>query len=180
MRACFRFYAELNNHLPGELQSRDIGYEFPAPVAVEVCLQTFRVPSSEVDLILANGVSAPLSYLVEDLDRISVYPVFESMDISTLLKIRARPLRHLQFVLSGELEPLAAKLRRMGFDCLCAPTASPGELIRIQRTERRVLLTRDPAIIASNNVERGYRVRASDPRRQVLEVLRRFDLYGRF
>lgn len=175
MRAWFRFYAELNDYLPSELHSRDIGYEFSAPVAVEACLEDFHVPPNEVELILANSASVPLSYVVRDEDRLSVYPVFESMDISSILRIRARPLRDLRFVLDGGLELLADNLRGMGFDCLCLREATAGELIRIQQKERRVLLTKNSALIASGRVERGYRVRADTPRRQTLEVLRRFD-----
>lgn len=176
MRASFRFYAELNDHLPKEFHSLDIVHEFASPVPVHACLERFRVPVAEVDLILANSISAPFSYLVQDGDRISVYPVFESIDISSVLRIRARPLRNLRFVLDGRLNRLSEALRRMGFDCTCDHAASPSDLIRIQHQERRVLLTRDARILAGGHVDRGYVLRSDDCRRQIVEVLRRFDL----
>ena len=48
---------------------------------------------TEVELILVNGVSVGFSHPVRDGDRISVYPKFEALDVSPLLRIRERPLR---------------------------------------------------------------------------------------
>jgi hypothetical protein len=43
-------------------------------------------------------------------------------------------------------------------------------------TEDRILLTRDAGLLKRNAVTRGYYVRETSPRRQLEEVLRRFDL----
>jgi len=39
-------------------------------------IESFGVPHSDVDLLLINGESATFSHLVQDGDRVSVYPVF--------------------------------------------------------------------------------------------------------
>jgi len=52
-----------------------------------------RIPSEEVDLILVNGTSVDFSYLVKDKDRVSVYPIFETFDISGVTRVREKPLR---------------------------------------------------------------------------------------
>ena len=43
--------------------------------------------------------------------------------------------------------------------------------------EKRILLTRDRRLLFHKSITHGYWVRATDPDKQVLEVLRRFDLY---
>jgi uncharacterized protein with PIN domain len=44
--------------------------------------------------------------------------------------------------------------------------------------ESRELLTRDRGLLKRAPLTRGYYVRETDRRRQILEVLRRFDLFG--
>jgi len=46
----------------------------------------------DVDLVLVNGVSVDFGYLLKDGDRVSVYPVFERFDISSITKVREKPL----------------------------------------------------------------------------------------
>jgi hypothetical protein len=74
------------------------------------------VPHTELDLVLVNGESVNFWYRVEDGDRISVYPPFEAMDISPLVRLRPQPLRELRFVADAQLGRLAAYLRVAGFD----------------------------------------------------------------
>lgn len=58
------------------------------PVCVEDVIETLGVPHSEVDLILVNGNAVPFSHPLKEGDRISVYPVFETFDISKVTKLR--------------------------------------------------------------------------------------------
>lgn len=48
----------------------------------------------------------------------------------------------------------------------------------ISRDERRIVLTRDRALLQRKIITHGYFVRADKPRLQVREVLSRLDLYG--
>jgi uncharacterized protein with PIN domain len=111
-------------------------------------------------------------------DRVSFYPMFESFDVSTLTKVREKPLRDPRFVLDVHLGKLANHLRMLGFDTLCRSTFSDEELLRISLTEKRTLLTKDLGLLRRDEIERGYHVRESNPRLQIIEVLRRFDLVG--
>ena len=65
---------------------------------------------------LANGQPVDFAYPVRDGDRVSVYPVFESLDISSVSRVRPAPLRGLRFLLDVHLGRLAAYLRMAGFD----------------------------------------------------------------
>jgi len=177
-QARFRFYAELNDHLPPEKNGLEILHEFQPGASVKDRIEALGVPHTEVDLILVNGRSVDFSYLVQDGDQVSVYPVFESIDISPLLRLRPRPLRDPKFVLDSHLGRLATYLRMLGFDTLYRNDYSDAELARIERDEKRILLTRDRGLLKRASVERGYYVRQTKYRDQVVEILRRFDLFG--
>jgi uncharacterized protein len=172
----FRFYAELNDFLPPTRRMVAFFHAFMGPASVKDMIEALGVPHTEVDLILANGRSVDFTYLVAEGDRISVYPVFESFDISPLLRVRPQPLRQICFVLDQHLGRLAVHLRLLGFDTLYRNDYADAELARVSVEERRILLTRDRGLLKRRAVTHGYCVRGTDPRRQIEEVMRRFDL----
>ncbi len=175
-RAWLRFYAELNDFLPPGKRFRAIPVQFHVAPAVRDLIEAEGVPHTEVDLVLINGESAGLERIVEDGARVAVYPVFESLDISPVSRVRPEPLRSPKFVLDVHLGRLAAYLRMAGFDAAYANSASDRELARISGAEERILLTRDLGLLKRAAVTRGYYVRETNPLRQLQEVVRRFDL----
>jgi uncharacterized protein len=172
----FRFYAELNDHLAPDQQFRMVEKQFFLPAAVKDMIESFGVPHTEVDLILVNGESSDFTRLVRNGDRVAVYPVFESIEITPVLRLRPQPLREPKFVLDVHLGRLAAYLRMLGFDVVYANSASDLELVRISCEQKRILLTRDRGVLKHSAVTHGYWLRETNSRRQAAEVVRRFDL----
>ena len=70
-------------------------------------IEALGVPHTEVELILVNGESVGFDRLLRDGDRVAVYPRFESLDITPLLRVRERPLRVTRFVADAHLGGLA-------------------------------------------------------------------------
>jgi uncharacterized protein with PIN domain len=172
-----RFYAELNDLLPPKQRGRSFVHLYDGRVSIKDMIESLGVPHTEVDLILVQGESVDFSYVVQEGDSISVYPVFESFDLSSLLRVRPSPLRRVRFVLDVHLGKLARYLRLMGFDSLYRNDFSDEELASVSSVESRILLTRDRGLLKRNAVTHGYCVRDAQPKRQLLEVLQRFDLF---
>ena len=175
-RAHFRFYAELNDHLAPDQQQRAIEKTFYVASTVKDMIQSFGVPHSEVELIVANGTSVDFSYIVREGDYISVYPMFESLDITPELRVRPEPLREPKFVLDVHLGKLAAYLRMLGFDTFYRSCFADPELVRISSEQHRILLTRDRGLLKHNAVTHGYWLRETGSKLQLSEIVRRFDL----
>jgi uncharacterized protein with PIN domain len=175
-QASLRFYAELNDFLAPERRMTDTACPFHVGPSVRDLIESLGVPHTEVDLILANGESVGLDYTVGDGDRISVYPVFESLDITPLVRVRPEPLRHPRFVADVHLGRLAAYLRMLGFDILYRNDAPDEELARVSSEQQRILLTRDRGLLKRGAVTRGYCVRQTLPRAQLSEIVERFEL----
>jgi len=155
----------------------DIDHEFERRASVKDMIEAFGVPHTEVEVILVNGRAVDFSYIVQDGDRISVYPVFESVDITPLLRLRPAPLRRPKFILDSNLGRLARYLRLLGLDCLYRNDYQDAEIARISSEQQRTVLTRDRNLLQRRIITHGYFVRAQQPRAQVREVLARFDLY---
>ena len=52
-------------------------------------IELLAIPAADVDLIIANGESVDFTYAVQQGDRISIYPLFRSIDISPLKKLHS-------------------------------------------------------------------------------------------
>ncbi len=176
MAITFRFYAELNDLLPPDRRQVPFEQATTGREPVGELIEAQGVPGDQVDLVLVNGRSVAFSHQVADGDRISVFPVFESLDVAPALEVRSRPLRRTRFVLDTHLGRLATYLRLLGFDTLYRNDYDDPELVRISVEERRVLLSRDRALLGRRAVTHGYSVRETSPRRQLVEVVDRLDL----
>ncbi|HRY15752.1 MAG TPA: Mut7-C RNAse domain-containing protein [Candidatus Competibacteraceae bacterium] len=171
-----RFYEELNDFLPQERRKVCFSHAFQRRASIKDMIEAQGVPHTEIELILVNGCSVDFSYIVQDGDRISVYPMFETFDMRSMIRVRPYPLRISRFVLDVHLGKLARYLRLLGFDTLYRNDYEDAELAHLASEERRILLTRDRDLLKRAVVTRGYYVRAVDPRRQIEEIIERFDL----
>ncbi len=164
---------------PGRKQKAFV-QSFKTPVTVREAIESFGIPLSEVDVILINGTSVDLEHKLKECDYISVFPVFESMDVSAITRVRETGLRISLFVLDAHLGELAKYMRMLGFDTLYRSDIDDNEIISVARKEKRIILTRDKLLLNSKEVSRGYFVRSIEKHEQLREVVNKFDLYSQF
>jgi len=177
-RVVMRFYEELNDLLRREQKKQDIVCEFFGKRTVKDAIESFGVPHTEVDLILANGRSVGFDYILKDGDRISVYPSLRSGFLfGGVAMLREKPLRDPRFVVDVHLGKLARNLKLLGFDTDYQNLRDDRELARIAAEEKRVLLTRDRRLLMRRAVDRGMILHSNVPFDQTLEVLNRLYLW---
>lgn len=172
----FRFYEELNDFLEKEQRKRLFPVQYTGTPSVKNTIEAIGVPHSEVDLILVNGISVGFEYLIKGGEQVSVYPVFETLDISPITHLRPKPLRDIKFIVDVNLGKLAQKLRLLGFDSLFRNDYHDHEIIEIALLEKRIILTRDKELLKHNKVNHGYWLRNNDPKKQLNEVVERLQL----
>lgn len=176
----FRVYRELNDFLPKPLRQRSFAREFVALGTIKDAIETLGIPHTEVDLILVNGESVDFNWRPQDGDRVSVYPLFESLDISSITRLRPNPLRESRFILDCHLGRLARYLRMLGFDCLFYGHCSDERLVEISVDQQRILLTRDLGLLKRKALTHAYYVRATRPQNQIEEIVARLQLQNSF
>lgn len=174
--ATFRFYEELNDFLAPERRRR----EFSAPCAeaatTKHMIEALGVPHTEVELILVNGESAGFDRRLLEGDRVAVYPKFESLDVTPLLRVREQPLRKTLFIADAHLGALARLLRMAGFDTLHENRWQDREIAEIAARDGRIVLTRDRDLLKLRRITHGCYVHATEPARQLREIIDRLDL----
>jgi uncharacterized protein with PIN domain len=144
--------------------------------SVKDAIESCGVPHPEVDLILVDGRSVDFTYLLRGGERVSVYPMFEALDISDVVRLRARPLRDPRFVADGHLRSLARHLRMVGFDVLWDNAWDDDAIVSVSLVQKRTILTRDKGMLRRSEVERGYFVRATRTEAQLHEVVHALQL----
>jgi uncharacterized protein len=174
--AWFRFYEELNEFLPLEKRKIFFSHSFNGNPSVKDVIEALGVPHVEVDLILVNSLSVDFSKKLNNADYVSVYPVFESLDITPVRHLSGKPLRDMKFILDVHLGKLAKYLRLCGFDTSYQADYSDQEIISHSLSDKRIILTRGVNLLKNKQVTHGYWIRSQHLNEQLIEVFRRFDL----
>lgn len=172
-----RFYAALNDFLPVDKRKRSYVLNLARNTSVKDLIESQGVPHTEVEVILVNDQAVGFDYLVTDGDRIAVYPVFENIEITPEPRLREPLPSVIRFALDCHLGRLARYLRQFGFDTFYESTIDDARLADISAQQKRVLLTRDRALLKRKIIDHGYFVRATEPMAQFHEVMQRFSLY---
>lgn len=174
----FRFYEELNDFLPAIKKMVSFPYLFTINQSVKDAIEALGIPHTDIDLILVNGNPVNFSYKLKDGDFISVYPQFETLDITGVSPLRPKPLRKTKFINDVHLGKLTKYLRLCGFDTLFSKGMSDNEIIDNALIDKRIILTCDRELLKNKKVTHGYWVRSREPEEQLKEIIRKFSLQG--
>lgn len=172
----FRFYEELNDFLPAERRKVSFRHSFHGTPSIKDTVQAIGVPHSAIDLILVDGRSVDFSHHLHGGERVAVYPVFERLDISPLIRLRPKPLRDTRFILDVHLGKLARYLRMLGFDSVYDREWDDNTIIDQSLEQKRIILTRDIGLLKHSSVTHGYWLRHHQPLDQLQEVFMSLDL----
>ncbi len=176
--ATFRFYEELNDFIARPLRGRAFSCVCAHAATTKHMIEALGVPHTEVELILVNGESVGFDRVLENGDRVAVYPKFEALDVTPLLRVRERPLRTVRFVADAHLGGLAQLLRLAGFDTLYDNHFADAQIEALAASEDRIVLTRDRELLKRRTITHGCYVRSLKPQVQLREVIDRLDLSG--
>ena len=174
--ATFRFHEALNDFLAPARRKREFAVPCARAATTKHMIEALGVPHTEVELILVNGEAAGFGRLIEDGDRVAVYPRFAAPDVAPLLRVRASPLRETRFVADAHLGGLARMLRMLGFDTLYDNRFHDAEIAAICERDGRIVLTRDRELLKRRAVTHGCYVHALKSEDQLRELVERLDL----
>jgi uncharacterized protein with PIN domain len=177
--ATFRFYGNLNDFLPRERRQRDITTPCARMATTKHMIEALGVPHTEVELVLVNGEAAGLELLLEEADRVAVYPRFTRFDVGELGPAPNLPPGRIRFVADAHLGGLARLLRMAGFDTIYDNTLHGDQVEVLAVEDERVVLTRDRELLKRRGIGYGCYVRALKAEAQLSEVFERLGLAER-
>ncbi len=175
-KATFRFYEELNDFLPKHKRKTDFEVPFKGKRSIKDMIEALGVPHTEIDLILANGNSVDFNYILQDEDRVSVYPVFESLNITNVTRLRKIPLRRNKFIADINLGNIVKYMRVLGFDLYYDPFLSTREIIELSKRENRIILTKSRKLLNFKEVSHGIFIRPGTTGEQIRRIIDYLDI----
>ena len=173
-----RFFKALNDLLPVHMQEQPLIVAVQKPRSVKDLIESLGVPHTEVDVIMVDALSVDFRHLIKGGELLDVYPVNQQPDNVPLLHNLPPTSPEQGFVLDVHLGKLASYLRMLGYDTLYRNDYADATLAAISAEQDRILLTRDRKLLMRKKIRYGYFPRSDKPRKQITEVLRRYDLFG--
>ncbi|HLP60510.1 MAG TPA: Mut7-C RNAse domain-containing protein [Candidatus Deferrimicrobium sp.] len=184
------FHGELNDLLPARKRNRLLTVEWKGRRSVKDLVESFCVPHTEVGGIQVNDRWVDFSYILDDNDRVTVFPTNpvpgSELDGPCLICTPGNPLFHPmpvnepRFLCDVHLWKLARRLRLLGYDTWHDPRWDDAQLAELSHAQGLILLTRDRGLLIRRKVERGIYIHNTDPEQQVKELLQRIGLRGPF
>ena len=175
-KGTFRFYEELNDFLPKHRRKTDFKATFKGKRSIKDMIEALGVPHTEIDLILVNGNSVDFNYILQDEDRVSVYPVFESLNITNVTRLRKLPLRRNKFIADINLGDIVKYMRVLGLDLYYDPLLSTREIIEISKRENRIILTKSRKLLKFKEVSHGIFIRPGTTTEQIRRIIDYLDI----
>ena len=175
-KATFRFYEELNDFLPKHRRKTDFEVKFNGKRSIKYIIEALGVPHTEIDLVLVDGNSVDFNYILQDEDRVSVYPVFESLNITDVTQLRKIPLRRNKFLADTNLGNIVKYMRVLGLDLYYDSLLSTREIIEISKRENRVILTKNRKLLKFKDVSHGIFIRPDTTTEQVRRIIDYLDI----
>ena len=175
-KVTFRFYEELNDFLPKHRRKIDFETTYKGKRSIKDMIEALGVPHTEVDLILVDGNSVDFDYILQDGDRVSVYPVFEALNITSVTHLRKTPLRRNMFIADINLGDIVKYMRALGFDIYYDVLFSSREIIDISKTENRIILTKSRKLLKFKEVTHGIFIRPGTTIEQIRRIIDYLDI----
>lgn len=163
--ATFDFAPELQPLLKHELRGKPVNINFRGEQSVKHLIESLGIPHTEIGQLSGNRVKIGQGTIVQNGDRIKIWPVGPSY-------LAKEP----QFVIDGHLGRLASHLRMLGLDCLYNNAYEDDKLVEISVEQERILLTRDRLLLMHKVITQGYLLRSLDSNEQLSEVVCRYRL----
>jgi uncharacterized protein with PIN domain len=172
----FRFYEELNDFLPENRRKTDFEAPLKGTRSIKDMIESLGVPHTEVDLILVNNRSVDFRYILQDRDRVSVYPVFELLNITGITRLRNIPLRRNRFIADINIGNIVKYMRVLGLDVYHDSFLSNRDIIEISNNKKRIILTQNKKLLKFKDVSHGMFIRPGTTIEQIRRIIEYLDI----
>jgi uncharacterized protein with PIN domain len=151
-------------------------HHFDRNASIKDVIESFGVPHPVVGKLTVNGREVGFDYILRDKDIVEASPLTPPVNPFIPAILRPEALDRIAFVVDVNVGKLALHLRTLGFDTVYGSDTRDGKLAGIAYFQKRILLTRDTSLLKRKIVMHGYLLRSQNPTRQLIEVVRLYDL----
>ncbi|MFC1523992.1 Mut7-C RNAse domain-containing protein [Thermodesulfobacteriota bacterium] len=151
-------------------------YPLLRTASIKDVIESTGIPHTEIGRLQVNGADIDFSYILQDSDRVEVWPCHHPVDVLTPTQLCPTPLPRHAFIVDINVGKLAGWLRFLGFDAKDGKSMNDQAIAECSHREGRIVLTRDKSLLKRKIVLHGHLVRATEPFLQIQEVIRFYGL----
>lgn len=174
-KICIKFHGRLSKLLPSKSR-KFILHQFIDQTSIKDLIESFNIPHTEVDVILVNKKSVNFDYLIQNGDKIEVFPDKTKCSKYGVTSLKPKIKGEPKFVADVHLGGLVKLMRMFGLDVLYNNNYTDDEIIEISKKEKRIILTRDVGILKQKCVRYGHYVIETEPEKQLKELFKFFNI----
>ena len=176
----FIFHDYLQQLLRKELRTASpFLHHFDRRASIKDVIESLGVPHPVIGNLAVNSREVGFDYILLDNDTVEVAPLTPPVNPFIPTILRPKALEKISFIVDVNAGKLAMLLRMLGFDTMYENYSSNGRLAEIASSRNRILLTRDTTLLKRKIIMHGYLLMEQNPRRQLIEVVRLYDLSSR-
>jgi uncharacterized protein with PIN domain len=176
----FIFHDYLRQLLKKELPAASTFlHHFDRRASIKDVIESLGIPHPVIGSLIVNGQEVGFDYILLDNDAVEVTPLTPPVNPFIPTILRPEALGKITFIVDVNAGRLALFLRMLGFDTMYGNDIRNGRLAEIAQTQNRILLTRDTTLLKRKIIMHGYLLREQNPNRQLVEVVRLYDLSSR-
>jgi uncharacterized protein with PIN domain len=159
--------------------SSSFSHQFDRRASIKDVVESLGIPHPVIDSLRVNGSEVGFDYILLNNDTVEVIPLTPPVNPFIPTILRPEALKKITFIVDVNVGRLALLLRMFGFDTLYGNEMTGVRLAEISHYENRILLTRDTNLLKRKIIMHGYLLREQTPDRQLVEVVRLYDLSSR-
>ncbi len=148
-----------------------VDYPLNRRTSLKDALEAIGPPHTEVEALRVDGREVGFGHMLEGGQNIKVIPPEPPVDFTEPTRLKPWAPGRPAFLADVNVGGLATQLRVLGFDTIYDNTLKDAEAAAIADAERRIVLTRDRALLKRNKVVWGRLVRSQDTEEQLVETL---------
>jgi uncharacterized protein with PIN domain len=176
----FIFHDYLRQVLKKELRTASTFlHHFDRRASIKDVIESLGIPHPVIGSLIVNGQEVEFDYILLDNDAVEVNPLIPPVNPFIPTVLRPEALGKITFAVDVNAGKLALFLRMLGFDTVYENDTRNDRLVEIAQSENRILLTRNTNILKRKIIMHGYLLREHNPDRQLVEVVRLYDLSSR-
>ena len=176
MELFVRFDPGLEFFLPESLKGGGFTHQLNRRASVKDIIESFGIPHTEVGSIRLGGKRVGFGAVPDSDGSLEVCSPEEPFRVTAPSFLRPEPLRKIRFVADVNVIRLGRLMILAGFDVSYSSRYSDREIADISGDEKRIVLTRDTALLKQKKIVYARRVRSNLPYDQLAEVVRFFGL----
>ena len=155
-----------------------IEYPLERRASIKDIIESLGIPHTEIGAIETNGRAVDFDHIPESGQAFRVSEVTVPFDVTRPSLLRPEPLPAVRFVVDVNVGRLAALLRLAGFDAVYENGLSDRRIAELAFRAKRIVLSKDRALLKRSKIAFGRLVRAVYPEEQLMETLQFFGLGG--